>query len=94
MRNWTYPQNDSKTLWIPNADEDRSIGRLMGNIQDHFGSAMVLSGLDIEYYHWTLEEPCSCCTGSGVFAHYYKVTIREERCPYTADLPVVELIKE
>lgn len=93
-KKFQYPVNDSRTLWIPGAEEDRSFGRLLTSIQDHFGTSIGLAELDIEYFNWTLEDPCSCCVGSGVYGDYYKVTIRKERCPYTVNHVLSDLTQD
>lgn len=84
-KEWVYPENDKDTLWLANAEEQKSFGRILSDIQDHFGSASCLAEFDIEYYRWEYESPCSCCRGSGVYGDFYKVVRRTEQCPDTVN---------
>ena len=82
---WTDPVTDKDTLWLSGAADQKSFGRILSDIQDHFGSASCLAEFDIEYYRWEHEAACSCCRDSGTYGDFYKVTRRAEPCEDTVN---------
>lgn len=91
---WSYPVSTEEKLWISNADDRRSFGKLLEEIRDHFGSASSLAEFDIEFTRWTHEDPCSCCRDTGVHGNYMEITRRKEPCEYTVNHLLSDLYRE
>lgn len=92
MKEWKFPESTPSVLYIGNAEDQVSFGHLFGQIELHFGSAVPLSHLRIEYVRHTLEEPCGCCTGSGVYGDYYRIELADAPDEYTPATPIKELV--
>lgn len=88
---YVYPVSDENTFWRAGSDDPISLGHLLSDIQDHFGVDSTLDQFDIESYRWTLEDPCSCCRDSGVYANYYKITKRGVPCVDTKSITINDL---
>lgn len=84
---WAWPSNDAKTLWIQNAESHRSLGHLLSDIQDHFGSDATLAEFDIEHERFEhYRAPCGCCRSDDIYGEFFKITRRETPCPDTKAL--------
>lgn len=92
MKGWKYPESTTSVLYIPNAHDQVSFGHLFSQIETHFGSAVPLSHLRIEYVRWALEEPCSCCRDSGVYSDFYRIELADVPDEYTPATPIKELV--
>lgn len=92
MKDYKYPESTSSVLYICNAGDQISFGYLFSQIETHFGSAVPLSHLRIEYIRWTHEEPCGCCRDSGVYSDFYRIELVDVPGEYTPDMPIKELV--
>lgn len=91
----SYPENDKDTLWLCNALDRRSFGELFYAIKEHFGSAIGLAEVDIEYERWTYEYSCSCCReDNGRYGDYYKITRRAQPDPDTVNHLIADLQRD
>ena len=94
MRKSAYPENDAKTVWLANAEDNISLGTLLSFAGGYFGESAQLNMIDIEYVRWTHESSCGCCSiNNGAYGDYYKITLRDEPCEYTKPVPLIDLIE-